>query len=75
LRAQPWVDDIGKGLTTATVKVRHPEVTHVVKLQEFENWLNGMVKSPADMMLKSRLRTLLGGAPNRTAAGTKTPSR
>jgi hypothetical protein len=22
-----------------TIKVRHPEVTHVVKIQDFENWL------------------------------------
>ena len=31
LRVNSWVGDIGKGLTTVTVKVRHPEVTHVVK--------------------------------------------
>jgi hypothetical protein len=40
LRGHDWVGDIGKGLTTVTVKVRHPEVTHVVRIQDFENWLN-----------------------------------
>jgi len=29
LRAQPWVADIGRGLTTATVRGRQPEVTHI----------------------------------------------
>lgn len=61
LRAQAWVGDIGKGLTTATVTVRHPEITHTVKLQDFENWLQSGVRSPADMLLKTRLRRLLGG--------------
>jgi hypothetical protein len=42
------------------VKVRHPEVTHVVKIQGFENWLNRGGKSPADTALKSRLRQMLG---------------
>ncbi len=43
-----WVGDIGKGLTTVTVKVRNPEVTHIVKIQDFENCLNRGSKSPAD---------------------------
>jgi hypothetical protein len=48
-------------LTTATVTVRHPEITHVVKLQDFEHWLKSGVRSPADGLLKARLRRLLGG--------------
>ena len=28
---------MGKGLTTVTVEVRHPEVTHVVKIKDFCN--------------------------------------
>jgi hypothetical protein len=55
-----WVGDIGRGLTTVTVKVRHPEVAHVVKIQDFENWLNRGGKSPADTVLKARLRQMLG---------------
>src|ERR1035438_2627674 len=31
--ANDWVGEIGRGLTTVTVKVRHPEVTHTVKIQ------------------------------------------
>lgn len=60
LRGEGWVGEIGRGLTTVTVKVRHPDVTHTVKIQDFENWLNKGCKSPADMVLKTRLRRMLG---------------
>ncbi len=59
-RGDEMVGVIGKGLTTVTVKVRHPEVTHIVKIQDFENWLNRGCKSPADTALKTRLRQMLG---------------
>jgi hypothetical protein len=59
-RGHDWVGDIGRGLTTVTVKVRNPEITHIVKIQDFENWLNRGSKSPADMVLKTRLRHMLG---------------
>jgi hypothetical protein len=61
LREQDWVGEIGKGRTTVTVKVRHPEVTHIVKMiQDFEKWLNRGFKSPAETVLKARLRQMLG---------------
>lgn len=55
-----WVDEIGTGLTTVTVTVRNPEVTHTVKIKDFETWLKRGVNSPAEMALKSRLRHMLG---------------
>ena len=39
LGGNDWAGNIGQGLTTATIKVRHPDVMHVVKIQDFENWL------------------------------------
>ena len=60
VRGHDWAGEIGRGLTDVTVKVRNPEVTHVVKIQDFENWLNRGCKSPADTVLKERLRRLLG---------------
>jgi hypothetical protein len=60
LRGHEWVGEIGKGLTTVTVKVRQPEVTHVVKIREFESWLNRQGRTPAEIVLKGRLRQLLG---------------
>jgi hypothetical protein len=60
VRGHDWVGDIGRGLTTVTVKVRNPEVTHIVKIQDFENWLNRGCKSPAETVMKARLRQMLG---------------
>ena len=60
VRGHDWVGDIGKGLTTVTVKVRNPEVTHIVKIQDFESWLNRGCKSPKETVLKARLRQMLG---------------
>ena len=59
-RGHEWVGDIAKGLTTVTGKVRNPEVTHFVKIQDFENWLNRGAKSFADTALKARLRMMVG---------------
>jgi hypothetical protein len=59
-RGHDLVGDIGRGLTTVTVKVRNPEITHIVKIQDFENWLKRGCKSPADMVLKTQLRQMLG---------------
>lgn len=60
VRGHDWVGDIGKGLTAVTVKVRNPEVTHIVKIPDFENWLNRGCKSPTETTLKARLRQMLG---------------
>ena len=60
VRGHDWVGDIGRGLTTVTVKVRNPEITHIVKIQDFENWLNRGCKSPKETVLKARLRQMLG---------------
>jgi hypothetical protein len=42
------------------VVVKQPRVEHKVRIQDFEEWLNGHARSPADMSLKNRLRELLG---------------
>jgi hypothetical protein len=53
------VEEIGRGLTAVTVKVRNPEVSHEVKIQDFENWLNRGCRSPKETVLKARLRQML----------------
>jgi hypothetical protein len=59
-RSHDWLGEIGHGLTTVTVKVRNPEVTHIVKVQDFENWLKRGCNSPAETVLKTHLRQMLG---------------
>jgi hypothetical protein len=60
LQAHEWVGQIASGLNTATVKIKHPEITHVVKIQDFEKWLNRQGRTPAEIVLKERLRQVLG---------------
>jgi hypothetical protein len=60
VHSHEWAGDIGRGLTTVTVKVRNPEIMHIVKVQDFENWLNRGCKSPKETVLKERLRRMLG---------------
>jgi hypothetical protein len=59
IRDNDWVDDIGHGQTRISVKVKHPEVEHSIRVQDFERWLAVSPRSPAEMSLKSRLRVLL----------------
>src|SRR3984957_12325796 len=54
-----WVEDIGRGQKPTTVKVKHPEIEHMVRVQDFERWLEASPRSPAEMILKNRLRELL----------------
>jgi hypothetical protein len=61
-RDNEWVEDIGRGQTTITVKVKHPEIEHAVRVQDFERWLESTPRSPAEMVLKNRLREILAGA-------------
>jgi hypothetical protein len=35
MRGDEWVGEIGKGLTAVTVRVREPEVTHTVRMNDF----------------------------------------
>ena len=58
-RDNEWVEDIGRGQTPISVKVKHPEIEHTVRVQDFERWLEATPRSPAEMILKNRLREIL----------------
>ena len=58
-RDNEWVEDIGRGQTPISVKVTHPEIEHTVRVQDFECWLETTPRSPAEMLLKNRLREIL----------------
>jgi hypothetical protein len=56
-----WMERIGRGQTPISVKVKHPETEHTVRVQDFERWLEASPRSPAELVLKNRLRELLAG--------------
>jgi len=58
LRPHEWVGELGP--TTVSVRVRPPDVIHTVKIKDFEYWLKQGGKSPADKILKARLKQMLG---------------
>jgi hypothetical protein len=58
-RENDWVHEIGRGQTTISVAVSHPEVQHKVRIQDFERWLDSQGRTPPEMSLKARLRELL----------------
>jgi hypothetical protein len=58
-RDHEWIEGIGRGQTPISVKVKHPETEHTIRIQDFERWLEASPRSPADMILKNRLRELL----------------
>ena len=60
-RDNDWIESIGRGQTAILVKVKHPETEHIVRVQDFERWLEASPRSPADMIFKNRLRELLAG--------------
>jgi hypothetical protein len=47
------------GQTAITIVVKQPEVEHTVRMRDFEAWLQSNGRSPAEMVLESRLRELL----------------
>jgi hypothetical protein len=51
-----WAGAIRRGETTITVVVKQPEVEH----SDLEAWLGSNGRSPAETVLKSRMRQLLG---------------
>jgi hypothetical protein len=57
-RGDEWMADMGKG-HTVTVRVQQPTVEHRVRVAEFERWLCQNGKSPSEMTLKVRLRSIL----------------
>jgi len=62
LQQDNWVGEIGQGLTTVSVVVQQPPVKHGIKMKDFLSWLNRQGRSPAEVILKQKLETILGKA-------------
>jgi hypothetical protein len=49
--------------TELEIEVKAPAVTHTIKLNRVQAWVNGVARSPADKILKDRLKDLLSAVP------------
>jgi hypothetical protein len=58
-RENEWVADVGHEQTQISVIVKHPEVEHRVRVQDFVRWLESQGRTPKEVSLKSRLTDLL----------------
>jgi len=59
-RDNEWTDDLKRIPAAVVVRIKQPEIEHKVLIRDFENWLGSAPRSPAEMVLKTRLRELLG---------------
>ncbi len=62
LQQDNWVGEIGQGLTTVSVVVQQPPVTHEVKMKDFLSWLGRQGGSPAEIILREKVGKMLGMA-------------
>jgi LysM repeat protein len=60
LHQDNWVGEIGQGLTTVSVVVQQPPITHEVKMKDFLSWLGRQGGSPAEIILREKLGKMLG---------------
>jgi hypothetical protein len=58
-RDNEWTSDAERVPSLVTVRVKQPVMEHRVRTRDFETWLDAAPKSPAEMVLKNRLRKLL----------------
>ena len=59
-QSDEWIDGLGSGLTTMTVRVRQPAPEHHVRMKDFERWLESPGKTPAERVAKERVKEILG---------------
>jgi hypothetical protein len=61
-REHEWCEkDLRGSAASVVVKIAPPEVEHRVRLRDFASWLESAGKSPAEMILKNRLREIISG--------------
>jgi hypothetical protein len=58
-RENDWTDDPKRVPGVVVVRIKQPEMEHRVLIRDFENWLESAPRSPAETVLKTRLRVLL----------------
>jgi hypothetical protein len=60
IRGHDWAAEIPEGLNVVDVSVSETVVTHSVSLRDFRNWVNRTGGAPRDVVLRDRIREILG---------------
>jgi len=59
-REDEWSEHADGAPTTVVVSIKQmAEVEHTVRIRDFKKWLDSAGRNPAEMALKTRLRTIL----------------
>jgi hypothetical protein len=59
LKKDGWIEGLGPA-TRLEISVREPATAHIVSVQQLHRWLDGVTRSPADVLRKSKLKHLIG---------------
>jgi hypothetical protein len=59
-RDDDWNQGPGHVPAAIVVRIKQPELEHIVQVRDFVNWLDSAGRTPAEMALKTRLRNMLG---------------
>jgi hypothetical protein len=60
IRGHDWGAEIPEGLNIVDVSVSEIVVTHSVMLRDFKNWVNRTGGAPREVLLRHRIREILG---------------
>ena len=66
IRTDEWVQGIPEGMNPVKVQVKSIPVEHEVKMKDFLCWLDGIGKTPRDIIQRKRIRVILGMQDART---------
>ena len=59
LRENEWSEDCARIPPILTVRIKEPEIEHMVRTKDFERWLESPPKNPREMSLKNRIQAIL----------------
>jgi hypothetical protein len=60
IRGHDWAAEVPEDLNTVEVSVTEVKVTHSVRFRDFKNWVDRNRGSPRDVVLRGRIREILG---------------
>ena len=58
LKKDGWIEGLGPA-TRLEIGIREPMTSHVITVQQLHRWLNSVTGSPAEVLRRARLRSII----------------
>jgi hypothetical protein len=58
LKKDGWIEGLGPG-SHLEIQVREPSTSHSLTVQQLHRWVDGVTKSPAEVLRRTKLKRLL----------------